>query len=201
MIQQGTQEWFQARLGLVTASRIVDVMMKPSTAGYQNYRSQLVVERLMGEPVESFKSAAMERGTELEPQARANYMLETGLAVQEVGFIPHATLKAGASPDGLVGDNGLVEIKCPMPTEHLRTLTGGAIQRKYALQMQFQMACTGREWCDFVSFNPDLPDHLALHIERVKADAETQLEIEAAVSVMCGDVEAMLAKLARREAA
>lgn len=195
-MEQGTQEWHEARLGRVTASRIADVMMKPTTAGFQNYRSQLVCERLTGQPTETFTSAAMQHGTETEPQARAMYTLTTGLSVDEVGFVPHPLIEmAGASPDGLVGELGLVEIKCPQPTEHIRVLTGGAIKPGYVLQMLWQMECTGREWCDFVSFNPDLPDDLQLHIQRVEYDRERAAEITGAVRSFLASVDDTFAKL------
>ena len=195
-MEQGSVEWLEARLGRVTASRIADVMMKPTTAGYQNYRSQLICERLTGRPTESFKSAAMDHGTETEPQARAVYTMATGNMVQEVGFIPHPTLgMSGASPDGMVGELGLVEIKCPQPTEHIRMLTGGEPKRGYLLQMQWQMVCTGREWCDFVNFNPDFPDEMQLHILRVDADHELQHEIREAVASFLVDVDKSMARL------
>lgn len=195
-MEQGTTEWHEARLGRVTASRISDVMMKPTTAGFQNYRSQLVCERLTGRPTETFTSAAMQHGTETEPQARAMYTLTTGLSVDEVGFVPHPLIgMAGASPDGLVGERGLVEIKCPQPTEHIRVLTGGAIKPGYVLQMLWQMECTGREWCDFVSFNPDLPDDLQLHIQRIEYDSEKAAEITGAVRSFLDSVDDTFAKL------
>lgn len=195
-MEQGTTEWHEARLGRVTASRIADVMMKPTTAGFQNYRSQLVCERLTGRPTETFTSAAMQHGTETEPQARAMYTLTTGLSVDEVGFVSHPLIDmAGASPDGLVGELGLVEIKCPQPTEHIRVLTGGAIKPGYVLQMLWQMECTGREWCDFVSFNPDLPDDLQLHIQRVEYDSEKAAEITGAVRSFLASVDDTFAKL------
>lgn len=199
MTEQGTDEWHQERLGKVTASRISDVMMKPSTAGYQNYRAQLVCERLTGEPTEGFKSAAMLHGTETEPQARATYSLHTGLDVEQVGFIPHPTLAmTGASPDGLVGADGLCEIKCPQPAEHIRMLTGGAIQRKYILQMQWQMECTEREWCDFVTFSTAMPFEMQIQVTRVKRDAELCAEILENVTRFIGDVGAMAENLRKR---
>lgn len=182
MHEQGSPEWHQDRLGKVTASRIADVMMKSTTAGYQNYLAQLVCERLTGQPTEGFVSAAMQHGTETEPQARAMYELATGVDVEQVGFIDHPAMEgSGASPDGLVGANGLVEIKCPQPATHIKTLTGAKIDRKYLLQMQWQMACTGRTWCDFVSFSPDLTAELQMHVCRVEADAELIREIDDAV--------------------
>ena len=182
MIVQGTDEWFAARLGRVTASRISDVMMAKTTAGYQNYRSQLVCERLTGNPTEAFTSAAMQHGTDTEPQARAMYSMTDGHEIAEVGFIQHpAITMSGASPDGLVGDGGLVEIKCPQPTEHIRVLTGGAIKRNYMLQMIWQMECTGRDWCDFVSFCPSLPDEMQLFVQRVDQNHDQATEIRDAI--------------------
>lgn len=200
MLDQGTPEWLAERAGKVTASALSNVMMAKTTAGYQNYMAQLICERLTGEPVETFKSAAMEYGSETEAQARAFYELETGHDVQEVGFIPHPTLEgSGASPDGLVGADGLVEIKCPQPAKHIKNLMGGTIDKGYRLQMQWQMACTGRQWCDFVSFNPSFPDHLKLHITRVAADAEAQEELKAAVTTFLAEVDAKLRALEARK--
>jgi len=195
-MDQGTPEWFAARLGRVTASRIADVMMKPTTAGYQNYRAQLVCERLTGQPTETFTSAAMQHGTDTEPQARAMYTLLTGNDVQEVGFIPHPTLEmSGASPDGLVGDAGLIEIKAPQPATHIKTLTGANIDRKYLLQMHWQMICTGRDWCDFVSFSPALPAEMQLFRKRVERDAELAEEITEAVTSFLAGVDTLCADL------
>lgn len=191
MSEQRTEEWFADRLGKVTASRIADVMMKPTTAGYQNYRAQLICERLTGQPTETFTSAAMQHGTDTEPQARAFYEMEMGLDVVEVGFIPHPKLEwTGASPDGLVGDTGLIEIKCPQPATHIKTLTGAKIDRKYLLQMHWQMICTGRDWCDFVSFSPALPAEMQMHRERVELNAELAEEITAGVTTFLAEVDA-----------
>lgn len=204
MYEQGTAEWFADRLGKVTASRIADVMLKPTTAGFQNYQAQLVCERLTGQPTETFTSAAMQHGTDTEPQARAMYELTSGNDVEEVGFIPHPTLRmSGASPDGVIGSDGLVEIKCPQPATHIKTLTGKSIDRKYLLQMHWQMICTGREWCDFVSFCPALPPDLQLFIKRVEPDAELAEEITAAVTQFLSVVDAMtdtLTKIAKEAA-
>lgn len=196
MTEQGTAAWHQDRLGRVTASRIDDVMMKPATAGYQNYLAQLVCERLTGQPTEGFTSAAMQHGTETEPQARAFYEMETGHDVAQVGFVPHPKLAmSGASPDGLVGATGLVEIKCPQPATHIKTLTGGEIDRRYMLQMHWQMECTGRDWCDFVSFCPSFPPELSMHRTRVDRDAELVEEIRAAVTQFLAEVDAKFAQL------
>lgn len=199
MTEQRTEEWFAERLGKVTASKISDVMMKPTTAGYQNYMAQLVCERLTGTPTETFTSAAMQHGTDTEPQARAFYEMETGLEVSEVGFIQHPTLEmAGASPDGIVGDKGLVEIKCPQPAKHIATLTGAKIDRGYLLQMQWQMACTGRDWCDFVSFCPSLPIDMQLFRQRIEADAEQIEEITSAVTTFLAQIDAKISDLTKK---
>lgn len=201
MFDQGTPEWLAERAGKVTASALSNVMMAKTTAGYQNYMAQLICERLTGEPVETFKSSAMEYGTETEPQARAFYELETGLEVVECGFVQHTPIEgSGASPDGLVGDLGLVEIKCPQPAKHIKNLMGGNIDKGYALQMQWQMECTGREWCDFVSFNPSFPDHLKLSVRRVDRDAEVIEEIKAAVTNFLADLDSKLRALEDRAA-
>lgn len=190
-IVQGTDEWFAARLGKVTASQINDVMMKTSTAGYQNYRSDLICERLTGVAKSFTPSKAMQEGTETEPQARANYTLETGFEVSEVGFVDHPTLAmTGASPDGLVGADGLVEIKCPQPTKHIKTLEGGKIDRNHMLQMHWQMICTGRDWCDFVSFSRAFPPEMQILIQRVPRDAELSAEITTAVTCFLASVDA-----------
>ena len=173
-IIQGTDEWFAARLGKVTASRVADVIAKTKT-GYStsrdNYMAQLVCERLTGQKGESFSNSAMLWGTETEPQARAAYSAARFEIVEEVGFVNHQTIEdAGASPDGFVGDLGLIEIKCPNTATHIDTLLSQTVPSKYNTQMQWQMVCTGRHWCDFVSFDPRLPAELQLFIKRVEYD-------------------------------
>jgi putative phage-type endonuclease len=200
MIEQGTDAWLRERAGKVTASRISDVMSKgrgsAPSATRANYMAQLVAERLTGEPTETFTSAAMQHGTDTEPQARAQYIMRTGQDVQEVGFVAHPTLfMSGASPDGLVGDAGLVEIKCPNTATHIQTLRGKEIDRKYLLQMQWQMICTGREWCDWISFDPRMPDDLAFLCKRIPHDAELAEEITEAVTQFLADLDAMEADL------
>lgn len=173
-IIQGSDQWFEARIGKVTASRVADVIAKTKT-GYSatrdNYMAQLVCERLTGEKGESFINAAMQHGTETEPLARISYEVAQNVLVDEVGFVPHPTIEmAGASPDGLVNDDGLLEIKCPNTATHIETLLSQTVPGKYNTQMQFQMACTGREWCDFVSFDNRLPQELQLFVKRVPRD-------------------------------
>ena len=184
-VVQGSPEWFQARLGKVTASRVADVMTRTKTgwgASRKNYMAELVAEQLTGQPAESYQNAAMKWGLDTEPAARAAYEFFRDAEVQQVGFIEHPTIEmAGASPDGLVGLDGMVEIKCPATATHIETLLGGAIESKYRAQMLFQMACADREWCDFVSFDPRMPAELQLHVQRVHRNtvliSEMELEV------------------------
>jgi putative phage-type endonuclease len=173
-MEQRTDEWFNARLGKVTASRVADVMAKTKTgygASRANYMADLLVERLSGKQGDYYQNAAMLWGTEQEPNARVAYEAHTGVIVEAVGFVPHFSIEmAGASPDGLVGDKGLVEIKCPNTATHVDTLLGQEVPSKYILQMQWQMACTERFWCDFVSYDPRMPENMQLFIKRVHRD-------------------------------
>jgi putative phage-type endonuclease len=181
-MEQRSAEWFSARLGKVTASRIADVCARTKTgwgASRKNYMAELVAERLTGERVEGFTNAAMQWGTDMEPQARLAYELHRNATVFELGFAPHPTIaETGASPDGLVGDDGLVEIKCPNTATHLETLLGASMPEKYFLQVQWQLACTGRKWCDFVSFDPRMPESMSLFIDHVKRDDTAIAAIE-----------------------
>lgn len=174
MIVQGSPEWFAARLGKVTASKVSDVVAKTKSgwgASRANYMAALIAERLTQTPADSFSNAAMQWGTEQEPLARVAYEFFTGRDVEQVGFVDHPTIPmTGASPDGLVGTDGLVEIKCPNTATHIDTLLDGKVPGKYVIQMQWQMACTGRQWCDFVSFDPRMPEEMRLWIQRVDRD-------------------------------
>jgi putative phage-type endonuclease len=174
MMDQGSEEWFVARMGKVTASRVADILAKTKSgysASRDNYLAQLVCERLTNEKTESFINSAMQRGTDIEPLARLSYEVNQNVLVDEVGFVPHPSIiMAGASPDGLVGDDGLLEIKCPNTATHIETLLSQTVPGRYNTQMQFQMACTGRSWCDFVSFDNRLPEELQLFVKRVQRD-------------------------------
>lgn len=199
MHDQRSQEWLSERCGRVTASCIYKVMAKTKT-GYgaerANYHAQLVAERLTGFPAEGFTNSAMQWGIDTEEQARAMYSLEVGEDVVETGFHPHPTiLFCGASPDGLIGDTGLVELKCPNTATHIATLTGAPIDRKYLLQMQWQMECTGRDWCDFASFDPRLPDEMQLHVRRVERDETLLTEIREEVTKFLTEVAATVDQL------
>lgn len=189
---QGSDEWFQARVGKVTASRIADVMAKTKSgygAGRANYMAELVAERLTGESAPSFTNAAMQWGTEKEPEAREFYEFLTSTEVVQVGFIDHPRIDmSGASPDGLVGDDGMVEIKCPNTATHIEFLRYKKPKDQYVKQVQWQMACTDREWTDFVSFDPRLPHDLQLRKVRIERD-------NALISTMEEEVEAFLEEL------
>lgn len=173
-MEQKSDEWYSARVGKVTASRVADVVAKTKSgysASRDNYMAQLVCERLTNKPAESYSNAAMQWGTETEPLARAAYEAKMDVLVDEVGFIDHPTIvMSGASPDGLVGEDGLIEIKCPNTSTHIDTLLSQTVPKKYADQIFWQMACTGRQWCDFVSYDPRLPADLQLFIKRIPRD-------------------------------
>lgn len=198
--EQGSAGWRAERIGKATASRMGDVMAKgrdgkPSRTRAA-YLAELVIERLNGAPFVGYRSGYMDQGTEREPEARARYEFERGVTVETCGFIPHPTIAmSGASPDGLVGADGLVEFKCPAPHTHLDTLRGGAIDRGYVYQMQWEMAATGRRWCDFVSFSPDFPIHLQIKIVRVARDDGLIAEMTGAVRAFLADVDAAVAEL------
>ena len=185
-IIQGSDRWKALRLGKVTASRVADIVAKTKrgySASRANYLAQLIAERLTGVPSETYTNAAMQHGTETEPEARCAYEFYHGVSVEQVAFVAHPKIdQAGCSPDGLVGPDGLVEIKCPQTATHLETLLGQAVPSKYEVQMQFQMACTGRAWCDFVSYDPRMPEHMRLFVKRVPRDDKRISELETEVA-------------------
>lgn len=171
-IEQRSDAWIKIRLGKVTASRIADVCARTKSgwgASRKNYMAELVAERLTGQRPEGFTSTAMQWGVDMEPEARRAYEFYRDQTVAEVGFVPHPSIgETGASPDGLVGDDGLMEIKCPNTATHLETLLGASMPEKYFLQIQWQLACTGRQWCDFASYDPRLPESMRLFVDRVE---------------------------------
>jgi putative phage-type endonuclease len=198
-MNQRTPEWFAARIGKVTASRVSDVVAKTKTgygASRANYMSDLLIERLTNRPNEGFSNAAMLWGTETEPLAREAYSAKTGELVEEVGFIPHPEIAgAGASPDGFVGSAGTIEIKCPNTATHIETLLSRRVPEKYFNQMQWQMACAERAWCDFVTFDPRLPENLQMVIFRVDRDDRAIIELESEVRKFLAELNEKLAKL------
>lgn len=200
MTEQGSQEWMQERLGHVTASRLADVLATVKTgeaASRRNYRAELVAQRLTGTVEAGYTNAAMQWGTDNEPIARSEYEVRKEVFVDQVGFIKHPTiLWAGASPDGLVGGDGLIEIKCPNTATHIDTLLSQTIPSQYEKQMLWQIACTGRAWCDFVSFDPRLPSDLSFFCKRFNPSMEQIKEAEQAVITFLAEVEETLSKLA-----
>lgn len=198
-MEQRTSEWFKARLGKVTASKVADVLAKTKTgvsASRANYLSDLVVERLTGQQAEFYTNDAMQWGTDTEPQARMAYEAFKGVLVDEEGFIDHPSIpNFGCSPDGLVGDDGLLEIKCPNSKTHIDTLLSGKAPSKYIPQMMTQMACTGRQWCDFVSFDPRLPEELQLFVVRVDRDDQYIKIMEDEVTAFLAEVDETVTKL------
>jgi putative phage-type endonuclease len=198
-VEQGSPEWFAQRCGKATASRISDIVAK-TKSGYStsraNYMAQLVVERMTNQVAESYTNAAMEWGIENEGFARANYESKMNLLVTETGAIDHPTiLKSAASPDGLVGDDGCLEIKCPHTATHIDTLLGDEVAKKYYDQMQWQMACAERDWCDFVSFDPRMPEGLQLFIKRVPRSNLYIAELEGEVIQFLAEVDDKVNKL------
>ncbi len=196
---QGSPEWKAARLGCATASRVADIVAKTKTgwgASRANYMAQLIAERLTGESQESYTNAAMQWGLDTEPHARAAYEFYQGSPVQEIGFVLHPTIKlAGASPDGHVDSDGSIEIKCPNTNTHIETLLGQKVPEKYVTQMQFQMACTGRKWCDYISFDPRMPESMRLFVSRLKRDDARIAELEKLVSEFLAEIDEKVSEL------
>lgn len=201
-IIQGSPEWFAARLGKVTASRVADVIARTKSgwgASRANYMAELVAERLTGTPAASFINAAMQHGIDQEPNARAAYEFRANVDVQLVGFVDHPTIAmSGASPDGLVGSDGLLEIKAPQTATHIDMLLTRKIPEKYITQMMWQMACTGRKWCDFVSFDPRMPEAMSILAERVERNNEIIAGLERDVSAFLAELDAKVAALRER---
>lgn len=177
--EQRSPEWFAARVGRVTASQFNAVQFGGS--GAETIKAEVALERIKGEQKETYQSAAMQNGTETEELARLRYELKTGYDVRECGFFAHNTLLAGASPDGLVNDDGLVEIKCPVEKTHLQTMHTGKIPNQYYWQMVGQMWMTGRKWCDYVSFHPDFPPNAQLLIKRVERNESDIIELDSKI--------------------
>lgn len=191
-LEQGSDAWLLARCGKATASRMGDLMARTKSgwgASRTNYAAELVVERLTGKPAEKFKSGPMEWGTQHEPEARALYEFLQDCEVRTVGLVTHPTIADSlASPDGLVGTDGLVEIKAPNTATHLQTLLGSGIDGRYLMQMAWQMACTGRKWADFVSYDPRLPPEMQIHVTRVLRDDELIETLEREVTAFLREV-------------
>lgn len=200
-IEQRTDAWHAARCGSLGASQIADAISKSkdgkafgSTSA--NLRAKLVVERLTGIQEDSFKTAAIQHGIDSEEAARLAYEAHTGAFVTEVGLYKHPAIEGThASPDGLVGDDGLIEIKCPNSATHIDTLKTEKVPTKYLYQMQWQMRCTDRQWCDYVSFDPRLPENLRLFVKRIPRDDALLAKLEAEVMLFLKGVDDDVATL------
>lgn len=201
-VEQGSTEWHQLRLGKATASRIADVVARTKTgfgASRANYMAELIAERLTGNPTEGFTNAAMQWGSEKEPEALAAYEFLTNTEIERIAFAQHPMiLMSGASPDGLVGADGLVEAKCPNTATHLDTLLGEPIAEKYIKQAQWQMACTGRAWCDWISFDPRLPDEMRLFVKRIPRDRVMIASLEKDVTAFLEEIDGKVRELRAR---
>ena len=203
-MEQRSEEWFAARLGKVTASKVGDVIAKTKTgysASRENYMAQLICERMTGQKQESYSNAAMEWGTATEPLARAAYEAFKDVLVDEIGIIDHPFLPmCAASPDGLIKEDGMLEIKCPNTATHFDTLLTGKMPSKYMPQVQWQMACANRLWADFVSYDPRAPEGLQLFITRIERDDKYILELEAEVNKFLEELDARIEKLNKLKA-
>lgn len=199
-IEQRTDDWYAARLGKVTASSLYKVLAKTKTgygADRGNYMTQLILERVTGNKADSYTNASMQWGIDQEPFARAAYEAAKGVMVDEVGFVPHPTIEmAGASPDGLVGEDGMVEIKCPDSKTALECwLSKNPVESKYFAQMQWQMRCADRAWCDYVVFDPRMPVKAQLFVTRVHRDDEWLAATEVEVIKFLEEVDSKIAAL------
>lgn len=202
--EQGSPEWITARLGKVSASRVADMTARTKT-GYStsraNYAAELIAERLTGQRTEKYTNEAMQWGTDNEAQARSVYELMTDFSVTKVGLVLHPTIDmACASPDGLVGDEGMVEIKCPLTATHIDTLLTETIDGRYIKQTQWQMACCNRQWCDFVSFDPRLPEDLRLYVQRIERDEGVCAALAENVAAFCAEADALMERVAESRA-
>lgn len=202
LLLQGTDEWRAARAGSLGASQIADALARTKSgwgASRGNLMAQLLVERLTGAPTVGFVSAAMQWGTEKEPDARAEYEFQKDVEVAQLGLVRHPKIKGThASPDGLVGADGLVEIKCPLSATHLETLLYDTVPGKYTTQCMWQMACLpDRKWCDFVSFDPRLPQRMRMFCRRIERDDIAISQLEAQVQDFLQELENKIVDLDR----
>lgn len=202
MSEQGTEEWFRERLGKVTASRVSDVIAKTKTGGgasRANYMAELIAERLTGVPAEKYTNAAMQWGLDTEAEAATAYAFRANADLETIGFVPHPKIAmSGASPDRLVGKIGLAEIKCPNTSTHIDTLLGASIADKYVVQTQWQMACTGRKWTDWVSYDPRMPENMRLFIKRINRDEGRIAELEKLVIEFLAELDQKTAALRKQ---
>ena len=200
--EQGSEAWAAARCGIVTASRCSDVIAmtkKGEAAPRRDYRSELIVEILTGQPYPQYVSQEMQWGIDQEPFARAAYEIQRDLLVETCGFVLHPTVaRFGASPDGLVGEDGMLQIKCPNTRTHLAWMLAGTVPVEHCPQMLGEMACTGRDWCDFVSFDPRLPSHLQLFVRRFERNDALIEKLETVIVRFNAEIDEVLGALPQK---
>jgi len=196
-VKQGSPEWLQIRCGKATASCFADVLAtikSGEAASRRNYRAQIIAERLTGVPADTYQSAEMKWGTDQEPFARISYEAKTGNVVQQIAFIAHSELMAGASPDGMIGADGQAEIKCPNTATHIDTLLKG-MSPDHIPQIQGNLWMSGRQWCDFVSYDPRMLERMQLYVQRVQRDDAYIAKLEAEVRKFLLEVDKVIADL------
>jgi len=198
-MQQGSEEWKQARCGSLGASVIHEIVARTKTGfstSRENRKTALVLERLTGRPEATYQSEAMLAGTEREPAARFEYAMKSGSEIEEVGLILHPTIAGThASPDGLIGRDGMLEIKCMQPTGHLKVFTTRTFDDRHRKQMAWQLACAQREWVDFVAYSPEFPKEMQLRIIRYYREDKLTTELEIAAREFLAEVDATVADL------
>lgn len=192
-VEQGSEEWLRARAGSLGASEVADALARTKSgwgASRHNLMARLMAEQLRGEPIKGYVSREMEWGTATEPEARAAYTFFFNTEVQTVGLITHPTIEGThASPDGFVGDDGLIEVKCPNTATHIATLLERKIPARYETQMRWQMICSGRQWCDFCSYDPRMPEHLQLWVKRLGHDETIAVTLQKEVRQFLDELE------------
>lgn len=200
-VEQGSKEWARARLGRATASKVADIIARTKSGwstSRANYAAEIIAERLTGETAESYISTAMQWGIDKEPEARTAYEFRVDTTVQKVGFALHPTIKeSGCSPDGWIAQHGAVQIKCPLTSTHLDTLQGAPIPERYITQMQWELACSGRKWCDYVSYDPRLPEAMRLFIKRVHRDNILIADLERCVTTFLAEIGVRIKELSK----
>ena len=200
---QRTPEWYEKRRGKVTASKIKVIVLRQKNGSFyasrEAYKNQIICEILTGSVAQSFTTPAMQHGIDTEDMAFDDYAKTIWSEVTKADFVEHPTIpRSGASPDGYVGSDGLIEIKCPNSTTHIETLRRGTYDDEYLPQMQWQMACTGRQWCDFVSYDPRLPEDYRLFVDRVQRDDLWISQANEMVVQFLKEVDEEIAKLQER---
>ena len=192
MVEQGSEEWLAMRLGVATASRFKDALAKGAGKTRKSYMMQLAAESVTGASVASFKSDAMQWGNDTEPKAREAYEFTSDNAVELIDFVKHDSINAGCSPDGLVGNDGLVEFKCPNTITQLETFLSGEMPKHHIPQVQGQLWITGREWCDFVSFDPRIQGQSFLFTKRIERDDEYIKNLESEMVKFCDELSELI---------